>query len=55
MIRRVEFRLRPPEPLPPYPYGEQEVAFAGSDVTLAATLTLPPGDAPPQEDAWIRS
>ena len=37
--------LRPQEPLPPYPYGEEEVAFASSDITLAGTLTLPPGDA----------
>jgi uncharacterized protein len=37
--------LRPQEPLPPFPYDEQEVAYASGDVTLAGTLTLPPGDA----------
>jgi len=36
--------LRPQEPLPPFPYDEEEVAFASGDVTLAGTLTLPPGD-----------
>ncbi len=37
--------LRPQEPLPPFPYDEQEVTYASGDVTLAGTLTLPPGDA----------
>lgn len=37
--------LRPQEPLPPYPYGEEEVTFASGDVTLAGTLTVPSGDA----------
>jgi hypothetical protein len=36
--------LRPQEPLPPFPYDEEEVEFASGDVTLAGTLTLPPGD-----------
>ena len=36
---------RPQEPLPPYPYTEQEVEFASRDegVTLHGTLTLPEG------------
>jgi uncharacterized protein len=37
--------LRPQEPLPPFPYLEEEVTYASGDVTLAGTLTLPPGDA----------
>jgi uncharacterized protein len=37
--------LRPQEPQPPFPYLEEEVAYASGDVTLAGTLTLPPGDA----------
>jgi pimeloyl-ACP methyl ester carboxylesterase len=36
--------LRPQEPLPPFPYEAQDVSFASGDVTLAGTLTLPPGD-----------
>lgn len=36
--------LRPQEPQPPFPYDEEEVAFASGEVTLAGTLTLPPGD-----------
>lgn len=37
--------LRPQEPQPPFPYLEEEVTYASGDVTLAGTLTLPPGDA----------
>ncbi|MBW6454519.1 MAG: alpha/beta fold hydrolase [Trueperaceae bacterium] len=37
--------LRPQEPQPPFPYLEEEVAYASGDVTLAGTLTLPTGDA----------
>jgi len=37
--------LRPQEPLPPFPYLEEEVTYASGDVTLAGTLTLPPGGA----------
>jgi uncharacterized protein len=37
--------LRPQEPLPPFPYLEEEVTYASGDVTLAGTLTLPPGEA----------
>ncbi|MEX2502591.1 MAG: alpha/beta fold hydrolase [Trueperaceae bacterium] len=36
--------LRPQEPLPPFPYDQEEVTFASGDVTLAGTLTLPSGD-----------
>jgi len=36
---------RPQEPLPPFPYDEEEVAYPSGEVTLAGTLTLPPGDA----------
>ncbi len=36
--------LRPQEPLPPFPYDEEEVAFASGEVTLAGTLTLPPDE-----------
>jgi pimeloyl-ACP methyl ester carboxylesterase len=36
--------LRPQEPQPPFPYDVEEVTFASGDVTLAGTLTLPPGD-----------
>src|SRR5690606_15295528 len=37
---------RPQTPRPPFPYDEEEVTFANGDVTLAGTLTLPPGDGP---------
>lgn len=37
--------LRPQEPRPPFPYLADEVTFASGDVTLAGTLTLPPGEA----------
>lgn len=39
---------RPQEPAPPYPYAASEVTFPGgaAGVTLAGTLTLPPGDGP---------
>lgn len=36
---------RPQEPVPPFPYLAEEVSVANGDVTLAGTLTLPPGDA----------
>ncbi len=35
---------RPQEPRPPFPYEVQEMTFASGDVTLAGTLTVPPGD-----------
>jgi pimeloyl-ACP methyl ester carboxylesterase len=37
---------RPQEPEPPLPYEEEEVSFANGDITLAGTLTVPPGDGP---------
>lgn len=40
---------RPQEPRPPYPYTEEEVTVEvpkADGVTLAGTLTLPPGDGP---------
>jgi pimeloyl-ACP methyl ester carboxylesterase len=41
-------RRRPQNPSKPYPYREEDVSFenAGAHVTLAATLTLPPGAGP---------
>ena len=36
--------LRPQEPMPPFPYLEEEVTYPSGDVTLAGTLTLPEGD-----------
>ena len=40
--------VRPQEPKPPFPYLVQDVTFPGgaAGVTLAATLTLPPGAGP---------
>ncbi len=38
--------LRPQEPLPPFPYDEEEVTFASGDVVLAGTLTLPRASSP---------
>ena len=40
----VEAPSRPQEPQPPFPYDEEEVEYANGDVTIAGTLTLPPGD-----------
>ena len=39
---------RPQEPTPPYPYAASDVTFPGgaAGVTLAGTLTVPPGDGP---------
>ena len=37
---------RPQEPRPPYPYETEEVSFQSGPVTLAGTLTLPPGEGP---------
>jgi hypothetical protein len=40
-------RLRPQTPKPPFPYRAEEVAFdSAPGVTLAGTLTLPPGKGP---------
>ncbi|MCY3738689.1 MAG: alpha/beta fold hydrolase [Gemmatimonadaceae bacterium] len=37
---------RPQEPRPPYPYKTEEISFQNGPVTLAGTLTLPPGEGP---------
>jgi len=39
---------RPQEPVPPYPYGQEEVVFPNREagITLAGTLTTPPGETP---------
>lgn len=37
---------RPQEPKPPFPYTSEEVTYKDGDVTLAGTLTIPPGDGP---------
>ena len=42
----VEVARRPQDPVPPLPYLEEEVIYTNGDVTLAGTLTLPPGDGP---------
>ena len=41
-------RVQPQEPQRPYPYPEEEVTYqnARDGVTLAGTLTLPPGGGP---------
>jgi uncharacterized protein len=40
--------IRPQNPTKPYPYKEEEITFpsAGAKISLAATLTLPPGQGP---------
>jgi len=40
--------VRPQNPTKPYPYKEEEITFpnAGAKISLAATLTLPPGQGP---------
>ena len=52
---KFEFRLsreivpgpvRPQEPKPPFPYQIEEIVFKNRSVSLAGTLTLPPGDGP---------
>lgn len=42
----VELTRRPQEPRPPFPYAAEEVTYKNGDVTLAGTLTLPPGEGP---------
>jgi hypothetical protein len=37
---------RPQEPEPPFPYRSEELTFRSGEVTLAGTLTLPPGEGP---------
>lgn len=39
-------RVRPQDPKPPLPYAEQDVRTTNGDVSLAGTLTLPPGKGP---------
>lgn len=41
-------RPRPQNPVKPYPYGDEEVSYENKEqrVTLAATLTVPPGKGP---------
>ncbi len=41
-------RRRPQEPVKPYPYSEEEVAYdnKAAEIKLAATLTIPPGKGP---------
>ena len=46
---------RPQEPKPPFPYRSIEVQYANPaapGVTLAATLTLPPGKGGSPEHSW---
>jgi len=38
--------VRPQDPTGPLPYSEEEVTYSNGDVTLAGTLTLPPGEGP---------
>ena len=40
----VEAPPRPQEPKPPFPYDEEDVEYRNGDVTIAGTLTLPPGE-----------
>ena len=40
----VEAPPRPQEPKPPFPYDEKKVEYRNGDVTIAGTLTLPPGE-----------
>ncbi|HEX3525874.1 MAG TPA: alpha/beta fold hydrolase [Thermoanaerobaculia bacterium] len=42
----VQAARRPQDPVPPFPYQEEEVAYQNGDVHLAGTLTLPPGPGP---------
>ena len=52
---RLDFRLareavlvppRPQDPQPPYPYSAHEVSYSNGELTLAGTLTVPPGSGP---------
>ncbi len=40
----VEAPPRPQEPKPPFPYDAEEVEYENGSVTIAGTLTLPPGE-----------
>jgi uncharacterized protein len=37
---------RPQDPVPPYPYEEEEVTYQNGEITLAGTLTIPEGEGP---------
>jgi uncharacterized protein len=37
---------RPQDPVPPFPYQEEEVTYQNGDITLAGTFTLPEGEGP---------
>lgn len=39
-------QARPQEPQPPYPYRTEDVTFSSGEVTLAGTVTAPPGPGP---------
>jgi lipoprotein NlpI/pimeloyl-ACP methyl ester carboxylesterase len=48
-VSDLERRPRPQDPVKPYPYGEHEVSYNNNKaqgVTLAGTLTVPPGKGP---------
>ena len=45
-VDKIPETRRPQDPVKPYPYDEQEVSYAGRDVKLAGTLTLPRGKGP---------
>ena len=40
----IEAPPRPQEPKPPFPYDEEDTLYQNGNVTIAGTLTLPPGD-----------
>jgi pimeloyl-ACP methyl ester carboxylesterase len=42
----VQAARRPQDPVPPFPYQEEEVAYQNGDIHLAGTLTLPQGAGP---------
>jgi uncharacterized protein len=42
----IEKPRRPQEPVPPFPYTEEEVTARNGEITLAGTLTRPAGDGP---------
>lgn len=43
---RAKPRARPQDPLPPYPYREEEVGYQNGKIRLAGTLTIPDGEGP---------
>ncbi|WP_081706135.1 S9 family peptidase [Nocardia sp. CNY236] len=43
---KVDGSARPQEPKPPFPYTAEEVAYRNGDITIAGTLTEPPGEGP---------